>query len=42
MFETGIIDPSDLQKHLENRKVGVRPRWILEHAKQLSYQTKWD
>lgn len=26
----------------DHRKVGVRPRWILEHAKQLSYQTKWD
>lgn len=26
----------------DRRKVGVRTRWILEHAKQLSYQTKWD
>ena len=26
----------------DHRKVGVRTRWILKHAKQLSYQTKWD
>ena len=26
----------------DHRKTGIRPRWILEHTKQLSYQTKWD
>lgn len=26
----------------DHRKTGIRPRWILKCAKQLSYQTKWD
>ena len=26
----------------DHRKTGIRPRWILEHAKQISDQTKWD
>lgn len=26
----------------DHRKTGIRPRWILKHAKQVSYQTKWD
>lgn len=31
MFETGIIDPSDLQKYLENRNGGARPVFIYKH-----------
>lgn len=31
MFETGIIDPSDLQKYLENRNGGTRPVLIYKH-----------
>lgn len=26
----------------DHRKTGIRPRWILKHTKQLSYQTKYD
>lgn len=26
----------------DHRKTGIRPRWILKHTKQVSYQTKWD
>lgn len=26
----------------DHRNARVRPRWILKHTKQLSYQTKWD
>ena len=26
----------------DHRKTGIRPRWILKCAKQISYQTKWD
>lgn len=28
MFETGIIDPSDLQKYIKNRNGGARPVFI--------------
>lgn len=31
MFETGIIDPSDLQKYLENRNGGARPVFVYKH-----------
>lgn len=31
MFKTGIIDPSDLQKYLENRNGGIRPVFIYKH-----------
>lgn len=26
----------------DHRKTGIRPRWIIKHAKQRSYQTRWD
>ena len=35
MFETGIIDPSDLQKYLENRNVGC------QRATDVSYVPYW-
>lgn len=31
MFETGIIDHSDLQKYLENRNGGTRPVFVYKH-----------
>ena len=31
MFETGIIDPSDLQKYLKNRNGGARPVFVYKH-----------
>ena len=31
IFETDIIDPSDLQKYLENRNGGARPVFVYKH-----------
>lgn len=31
MFKTGIIDPSDLQKYLENRNGVARPVFVYKH-----------
>lgn len=31
MFKTGIIDPSDLQKYLENKNGGTRPVFVYKH-----------
>lgn len=31
MFETGVIDPSDLQKYLDNRNGGSRPVFVYKH-----------
>lgn len=31
MFEPGIIDPSDLQKYLENRNGGIRSVFVYKH-----------
>lgn len=31
MLKTGIIDPSDLQKYLENRNGGIRPVFVYKH-----------
>ena len=31
MFKTGIIDPSDLQKYLENWNGGSRPVFVYKH-----------
>ena len=31
VFNAGIIDPSDLQKYLENRNGGARPVFVYKH-----------
>lgn len=31
IFKTGVIDPSDLQKYLENRNGGIRPVFVYKH-----------
>lgn len=31
VFNAGIIDPSDLQKYLENRNGGARPVFVYRH-----------
>lgn len=31
VFNAGIIDPSDLQKYLENRNGGSRPVFVYKH-----------
>lgn len=31
MFETGIINPSNLQKYLENRNGGTQPVFVYKH-----------
>lgn len=31
VFNAGVIDPSDLQKYLENRNVGIRPVFVYKH-----------
>lgn len=31
VFNAGIIDPSDLQKYLENRNGGIRPVFVYKH-----------
>lgn len=31
MFKTGIINPSDLQKYLEDRNGGARPVFVYKH-----------